>query len=110
VLDLAHCALDGECEELAVDIVWPHLCMVNLKNAVWRRTGTTDGVAQWQHEWVAGREGLCAWPVVAAELLKRGYAGPVCLTAEYTDEAAVDRLIAEDIAFARGLFAAPGDH
>jgi hypothetical protein len=28
----------------------------------------------------------------------------VCLTAEYSDEAAVERLIAEDIAFARSLF------
>jgi hypothetical protein len=30
----------------------------------------------------------------------------VCLTAEYSDHDAVDRLIAEDIAFAKALFAA----
>ena len=35
----------------------------------------------------------------------RATAGVVCLTAEYSDEAAVDRLIAEDIAFAKALFA-----
>ena len=60
----------------------------------------------WQKEWVPGREGLCSWPAVATELKARGYSGPVCLTAEYSDEASVDRLIAQDIAFAKELFAA----
>jgi len=106
VLDPAHCALNGEGEEMAIDIIWSHLAMVNLKNAVWRRTETGGALAaEWQHEWVAGREGLCSWPVVAAELKRRGYAGPVCLTAEYSDEPSVDRLIADDIVFARQLFA-----
>lgn len=104
VWDPAHCALDGERPELAVDIVWDHLCMVNLKNAVWVREADADGAAQWRHSWVAGREGLCHWPTVAAELKKRAYRGPVCLTAEYSDHDAVDRLIAEDLAFARSLF------
>jgi sugar phosphate isomerase/epimerase len=104
VLDPAHCALDGESEEMAIDIVWSHLCMVNLKNAVWRRADKPGAAAEWLHEWVAGREGLCSWPAVAAELNRRGYAGPLCLTAEYSDEDAVDRLIAADIAFAKQLF------
>jgi len=107
VLDPAHCALDGEEEEMAIDIVWSHLAMVNLKNAVWRRTSPPGApVAEWQKEWVPGREGLCSWPVVVTELKARGYSGPVCLTAEYCDEASVDRLIAQDIAFAKELFAA----
>jgi sugar phosphate isomerase/epimerase len=106
VLDPAHCALDGELEELAIDIAWSHLCMVNLKNAVWRRTSAPGApAAEWQAEWVAGREGLCSWPTVAAELKRRAYQGPVCLTAEYSDRAATDRLIAEDLALAKALFA-----
>jgi len=104
VWDPAHCALDGERPELAIDIVWDHLCIVNLKNAVRVREGRADAAAQWRHSWVAGREGLCHWPTVAAELKKRAYRGPVCLTAEYADAGAADRLIAEDIAFARSLF------
>jgi hypothetical protein len=44
---------------------------------------------------------------VAAELRRSGYDGTVCLTAEYSDTAAVDRLIAEDIVYARSLFAEP---
>ena len=55
--------------------------------------------------WTAGREGLCHWPTVVSELKARAYRGPVCLTAEYSDEASADRLIAEDLAFARSLFA-----
>jgi len=105
VWDPAHCALDGEHPKLAIDILWSHLCMVNLKNAIWRRsTGPEAEVVEWRSYWTSGREGLCHWPTVAAELKKRSYSGPVCLTAEYSDHDSVDRLIAEDLAFAKALF------
>ncbi|MFB3879612.1 MAG: sugar phosphate isomerase/epimerase family protein [Armatimonadota bacterium] len=105
VWDAAHCALNGEDPELAADILWSHLCMVNLKNAYWQRTnGPEAEVAQWRHHWTTGRHGLAPWPRVAAELKRRGYRGVICLTAEYSDEPSVDRLIAEDIAFAKSLF------
>ena len=104
VWDPAHCALDGERPELAIDIVWSHLCMVNLKNAVWVRKDADAPVAEWRHHWVAGREGLCHWPTVVRLLQERGYRGPVCLTAEYSDHDAVDRLIADDIAYAKSVF------
>jgi sugar phosphate isomerase/epimerase len=108
VLDLAHCALNGEIPALALDIVWSHLCMVNLKNAYWRRTnGPEAPVATYEHYWTSGGQGLCSWATVAAELQQRKYDGPVCLTAEYSDAGAVDRLIAEDIIYARSLFAPP---
>lgn len=105
VWDVAHCALNGEDPELAADILWPHLGMVNLKNAFWmRKNGPQAEVAEWQHYWTTGRQGLASWPRVAAELNQRHYEGVICLTAEYSDESAVNRLIAEDIAFARSLF------
>jgi len=44
-----------------------------------------------------------AWPRVVTELKRRGYAGDYCLPAEYHDEPAVDRLVAEDLLFARSL-------
>jgi len=89
-----------------LEVVWPHLCMVNLKNAFWQRTtGPEAEVATWRHYWTSGRQGLASWPRVIAELRRRGYSGTVCLPAEYTDEEAVDRLIVEDLAFAQGLFA-----
>jgi sugar phosphate isomerase/epimerase len=106
VWDAGHNGLEGEAPEMALDIVWSHLCMVNLKSAYWQRKNISDtDVAEWQIVWTTGREGRANWPRVAAELQRRNYTGVVCMTAEYTDEAAVDRLIAEDIAFARSLFA-----
>jgi sugar phosphate isomerase/epimerase len=106
VWDAGHNGLEGEAPETALDIVWQQLCLVNLKSACWRRrNGPEAEVAEWEPYWTTGRQGRANWPRVAAELRRRGYGGVVCLTAEYTDEAAVDRLIAEDIAFARSLFA-----
>jgi len=105
VWDPAHCALNGELPELAIDIVWSHLRLVNLKNGLWQRAnGPEAEVARYQSYWTSGRQGLCPWPDVVAQLQQRGYQGDVCLTAEYSDHDAVDRLIAEDLAFARSLF------
>jgi len=105
VWDAAHNGLQGEEPELALDIVWSHLCMVNLKNAFWRRTtGPEAEHVQWRPYWTSGRQGLVSWPRVAAELKRRNYKGVVCLTAEYSDESLVNRLIAKDIAFAKSLF------
>jgi len=109
VWDCAHNALQGEEPELALDIIWPQLGMVNLKNAFWKRTsGPEAPSAAWKVYWTSGPQGLASWPRVVRELKRRAYSGVVCLTAEYTDEEAVDRLIASDLAYARGLFAAEG--
>ena len=106
VWDAAHNALNGEDPEMAIDIVWSHLCMVNLKNAYWRRvTGPEADDVRWRPWWTTGPQGLASWPRVAAELRRRDYRGVICLPAEYSDEPAVDRLIAQDIAFAKTLFA-----
>lgn len=105
VLDQAHCGLNGEPPELAIDMVWSHLKVVNLKSAYWWRTnGPAAEWAEWSVRWTTGRNGLANWPRVAAELKRRGFKGDICLTAEYSDPASVDRLIAEDISFARTLF------
>ncbi len=105
VWDAGHTGLQGESPESAIDIVWSHLCMVNLKSAYWRRTNGPEAEhAEWSAHWTTGRHGKANWPAVAKELRKRGYSGAVCLTAEYSDEEAVDRLIAEDIQFARSLW------
>lgn len=106
VWDPAHCALSGEEPQLAADILWSRLCMVNLKNAIRHRTnGPEAEVAEWKISWTTGRQGMASWRRVAEELERRSYQGVICLTAEYDDEDAVDRLIAEDIAFAKSLFA-----
>jgi sugar phosphate isomerase/epimerase len=105
VWDAAHNALNGEDPEMAIDIVWSHLCMVNLKNAYWRRvTGPEAEDVRWRPWWTTGPQGLASWPRVTAELKRRNYPGVICLTAEYSDESVVDRLIAQDIGYAKALF------
>lgn len=107
VWDAAHNALQGEEPELAIDIIWRNLCMVNLKNAIWRRKNPQDGTsAGWSAYWMPGREGLASWKRVAEELKRRQFGGVVCLTAEYSEEDQVDKFIAEDLHFARSVFGA----
>ena len=106
IWDAGHEAVAGTEPELAIDIIWPHLCVVNLKNAIWVQTAEAGAAsAEWSPYWTAGRLGLSPWPRVAAELRRRGYAGTVCLTAEYSGAVSVERQAAEDLAFARSLFA-----
>jgi len=106
VWDAAHNALNGEDPELAIDIVWDHLCMVNLKNAFWQRAnGPEAEQVTWRPWWTSGRQGLANWQRVATELKHRSYRGVVCLTAEYSDEGSIDRLIVADLVYARSLFA-----
>ncbi len=112
VWDAAHEALNGVEPEMALDVIWPHLRLVNLKNAVWERVDENgaSGEARWKTRWVGGREGLASWPRVTGALARRG-GGPnvVCLTAEYSDTANLEQLVAEDVAYARALLSAQGD-
>ncbi len=106
VWDAGHEAVCGGLPEHALDVIWPHLGMVNLKSAYWERiNGPEAPFAAWRHHWTDARHGLCSWPTVIAELKRRGWAGVVCLTAEYSDGALTDALIAQDAATARALLA-----
>ena len=105
VWDCAHCALQGESPDLALDIIWPHLAMVNFKNAIWRPTTPPEAEYQrFEHYWTGGRFGLANWPLLAGLLKKRNYSGVITLTAEYGDEKSVERLVRDDIHWARSLF------
>jgi sugar phosphate isomerase/epimerase len=105
VWDGAHCGLDGELPRLAVAILWSHLCLVNLKNARWRRKGvkTRHLAARFEAEFVKGPDGLCPWADVLAELRGRGYGGDLCMTAEYTDYARTDDYLKSDRSFLASL-------
>jgi sugar phosphate isomerase/epimerase len=106
IWDAAHDALAGIDPETGLDVVWDRLAMVNLKNAYYERTnGPEAEVAQWTRHFTAGNQGLASWPRIAAELRRRNYAGPVCLTAEYEEPADVARLSRADLRYARELFA-----
>jgi sugar phosphate isomerase/epimerase len=105
IWDAAHDALAGLAPESGLDVVWDRLLMVNLKNAFYVRTnGPEAETAQWSRHFTSGAHGMASWPRVAAELQRRNYHGAVCLTAEYTDENAVERLCRDDLVYAKGLF------
>lgn len=108
VWDAAHETFAGSDPELALDVAWPYLRIVNLKNGLWERcTADALGVQRWRSRWVAGHEGLCDWPRVIGELNRRSYAGGICLTAEYTDKTPdeVQELVIQDLALAKRCFA-----
>ncbi len=105
VWDPAHNVVAGEIPEQAIDIFWSHLGMVNLKSPWWMRANGPEAErAEWRLLWTSGRQGIAPWERVVELLKARGWEGPVCLTAEYSDHDAVDRLIADDLAFAKELF------
>jgi sugar phosphate isomerase/epimerase len=109
IWDAAHDALAGLEPENGLDLVWERLFMVNLKNAYYRRANGPEALeAKWVRHFTAGRHGMASWPRVLAELKRRKYAGPLCLTAEYDDEADVDRLCREDVTYVRDLMVAAG--
>lgn len=106
IWDPAHNGLEGEQVDLALDTVWSHLRIVNFKSACWKLTSPPDAdEAQWEVSWTTGRRGRANWRWTASELMKRNFQGDICFSAEYTDQAFVDSFLAEDIRFARSLFA-----
>jgi len=106
IWDPAHNALEGKDPESALDIVKTHLCVANLKNAFWNRTnGPESEEAQWSVYWTSGRQGQASWRRIAEKLKQIQYSGPVCLSGEYTAERDVDRLILEDLSYAKEYFA-----
>lgn len=105
IWDVAHDALAGQQPEFGLDIVWNHLCMVNFKNVFYKRINGPEAlIAEWKRYFTLGNQGLASWPRAADYLKKRKYEGVICLSAEYTNESDVDRLIKQDILYAKSLF------
>jgi sugar phosphate isomerase/epimerase len=105
IWDPAHNALQGEDALTGLELVQTHLCMVNLKNAYWRRTNPPDGsVAKWAAYFCAGPLGRTSWADVAEGVKRVGYTGPLTFSAEYSDDTYTERLLENDLAFARKLF------
>lgn len=106
IWDCAHNGLQGEDPELAIDMLWPRLTMVNFKNAFWMRANGPEAEhPEWKHYFTTGNQGLASWRRVVAELKRRKYAGVVCLHAEYDDESNVNAYTLQDIQYLRRLFA-----
>jgi sugar phosphate isomerase/epimerase len=106
IWDPAHNALEGMEPEPALDIVASHLCVVNLKNAYWKRfSGPEADVAKWKVYWTSGKQGRASWERVISKIKAMNYTGPICFSAEYSHEDEVDNLIVKDLAFAKHFLA-----
>jgi sugar phosphate isomerase/epimerase len=104
IWDAAHSGLAGEEPEQGLDIAWSHLCLVNLKTAFYKlKTGPEAEEAQFERYFTTGRHGLVSWPRIIKYLCERNYQGIICMPAEYTDEANVNKYIAEDIIYLKEL-------
>lgn len=85
VLDFAHCAMDGEPVDMAVNIVRPYLTrLVNFKSAIRMRTNGPEEIARYRIHWSTHQHSTYDWGEAVSALQQVGYAGDYCLPAEYT--------------------------
>lgn len=107
VWDSGHNGLAGTEPEIALDTVWPHLCMINFKAAFYQRTtGPEADEANWHEYWTTGRNACGSWPRAARWLKQHNYRGVICLPAEYSDQANVENYTRQDITYIKSLFSA----
>lgn len=114
VLDMAHCAVDGEPTAMAVDIIKGHLTrQVNFKSAYHARINGPEEDAVFKVKWTTHQHGGYAWREFSDCLKAIGFSGTVCLPAEYTDPAGKPQRMGDDVlpylksdlAYLRGLLA-----
>jgi len=104
VWDAAHSGLAGEDTGQALDIIWDNLCLVNFKNGYYRRVnGPEAPYAKFEPYFTLGRHGAADYAKIAWYLKGRGYAGDICLPAEYTDETLVDELAPIELSYVKSL-------
>ncbi|GAB2644253.1 sugar phosphate isomerase/epimerase family protein [Kribbella swartbergensis] len=97
VWDAAHDALAGDDPAVTLELGFDRLGIVNLKNAKYIRTD-----AGWTTYFVQADEGMSDWSAVFATLQRLRWAGPICLTGQYSDPAVpVEERVARDLEAAR---------
>ncbi|MBU2867895.1 sugar phosphate isomerase/epimerase family protein [Pacificibacter marinus] len=88
VLDMGHCAVDGEPVEMAVDIARPHMNgLVNFKSACHLRANGPEREAEYQVHWTTHDHGGYNWRKLVSELHHTGFEGTFCMPAEYSRKA-----------------------
>ncbi|MBX3538003.1 MAG: TIM barrel protein [Chelatococcus sp.] len=98
VLDMAHCALDGEPVSLAVDIIKDHLHgLVNFKSAYRARVNGLEDEAVFKVRWTTHRHGGYSWREFAECLRGIGFRGAICLPAEYSNPAGGPQRMGDDV-------------
>ena len=106
IWDSAHDALARKRPEHGLELLWPWLGIVNLKSAYFARV--EDAVSAhadpvWEPVFTDARSGMAEWGRALGYLAEHGFAGPICLTAEYTDESDLVAKVTRDLEYARSL-------
>ena len=85
VLDMGHCAVDGEPVRMAVDIARPHFHgLVNFKSACHLRANGPELDAEYVVHWTTHDHGGYNWRELVKELHSTGFTGTFCMPAEYS--------------------------
>jgi len=111
IWDSAHDALARKRPEHGLELLWPWLGIVNLKSAYYERVdepASAFGDPVWEPVFTDARSGMAEWGRALAYLAERGFDGPICLTAEYTDESDLVAKVTRDLEYAQSLRAAAG--
>ncbi|MBN9189726.1 sugar phosphate isomerase/epimerase [Microbacterium sp.] len=106
IWDAAHDALARKRPENGLELLWPWLGIVNLKSAHYERVGdpaSPDADPVWEPVFTDARSGMAEWSRAIRYLVAREFTGPICLTAEYTDERDLVAKVTRDLEYARSL-------
>lgn len=112
IWDAAHDGLARKRPEHGLELLWPWLGMVNLKSAYYARVddpASSQGDPVWEPVFTDARSGMAEWGRAIRYLAGREFAGPICLTAEYTDESDLVAKVTRDLEYARSLRVAAQD-
>ncbi|MGN7798610.1 sugar phosphate isomerase/epimerase family protein [Leifsonia sp. 22587] len=106
IWDAAHDGLARKRPEHGLELLWPWLGIVNLKSAYFARV--EDGASgeddpRWEPVFTDARNGMAEWGRAIRYLTASAFAGPICLTAEYTDESDLVAKVTRDLAHAKRL-------
>ena len=98
VLDMAHCAVDGEPTAMAVDILKSQIHhQANFKSAYHSRVNGPEDEAIFKVKWTTHQHGGYSWSEFADCLKQVGFAGTLCLPAEYSDPMGKPQRMGDDV-------------
>ncbi|MCL2519340.1 MAG: sugar phosphate isomerase/epimerase [Oscillospiraceae bacterium] len=101
IWDAAHSAIAYENPEVALNILWEYLVLVNFKNAYVKQI--SENPAKFYPYFTTAEKGVSDWQRAINCLLKKGYNDVICMPAEYSDTANVDTYIKEDLAYLKNI-------
>jgi len=101
IWDAAHSAIGYENPEIAINLLWEYLVLVNFKNAYVKRV--SDNPATFYPYFTTGPDGVSDWKRCIDCLFKKGYDDVICMPAEYTDTENVDKYKTEDLAYLKNI-------